>query len=147
MSRNIDWRNHVNEFGDFELPNYLFRVNTDLMKQALDLGTLLSSDRVKLRAYKEQVKKVFKKRWLETAEALAYFDIIHPCHCELDEFCEDCGGSRYVLNATLSPDEMREIGIVYGADADAEIADQLQQGLKKAIKELRKIDENELSEV
>jgi hypothetical protein len=137
MIRSLDWRNYVNEFGDFELPNYLYQINKELMKQSLDLGTLLSDDRSKLRAYKEQVKNVFKRRWMELAQALEFFDIIVPCHCALDEFCEDCGGSRYVLNAVLSPEQMREIGIVFSADADAELAQKLQSGLTKALKEIR----------
>jgi hypothetical protein len=137
MIRSLDWRNYVNEFGDFELPNYLYQINKELMKQSLDLGTLLSDDRAKLRAYKEQIKNVFKRRWMELAQALEFFDIIVPCHCALDKFCEDCGGSRYVLNAVLSPEQMREIGIVFSADADAELAQKLQSGLTKALKEIR----------
>jgi len=137
MGRSLDWRNYVNEFGDFELPNYLYQINKELMKQSLDLGTLLSDDRVKLRAFKEQVKTIFKKRWMELAQALEFFDIIVPCHCFLDEFCENCGGSRYILNEVLSPEQMREIGIVFSADADAELAQKLQAGLTKALKEIR----------
>jgi hypothetical protein len=90
MSRSLDWRNYVNEFGDFELPNYLYQINKELMKQSLDLGTLLSDDKAKLRAYKEQIKSVFKRRWMELAQALEFFDIIVPCRCSLDEFCEEC---------------------------------------------------------
>jgi hypothetical protein len=137
MSRSLDWRNYVNEFGDFELPNYLYQINKELMKQSLDLGTLLSDDKIKLRAYKEQVKTIFKRRWMELAQALEFFDIIVPCQCSLDEFCDICGGSRYVLNALLSPEQMREIGIVFSADADAELAEKLQAGLTKALKEIR----------
>lgn len=146
MSRSLDWRNYVNEFGDFELPNYLYQVNKELMKQSLDLGTLLSDDKAKLRAYKEQVKGVFKRRWLEVAQALEFFDIIVPCQCTMDEFCEICGGSRYVLNAILSPEQMREIGVVFSADADAELAEKLQAGLVKALHEIRQ-DYSDLSEM
>lgn len=141
MSRSIDWRTYVNEFGDFELPNYLFKINNELMKQSLDLGTLLSDDKTKLRAYKEQIKKIFKKRWLDTAQALEFFDLIVPCTCFQDEYCEICGGSRYLLNSVVSPDKMREIGIVYGADSTADLADKLQQGLIKALREIGQLDE------
>ena len=55
-----DWKNFININGDFELPNFLYRTINDLMKQALDMGTLLSDDPYKLRAYKEQTKKLFK---------------------------------------------------------------------------------------
>jgi hypothetical protein len=146
MSRSLDWRNYVNEFGDFELPNYLYQINKELMKQSLDLGTLLSDDKAKLRAYKEQIKSVFKRRWMELAQALEFFDIIVPCRCSLDEFCEECGGSRYILNAVLSPEQMREVGIVFSADADAELAMKLQAGLTKALKEIRQ-DYDDLPEM
>ena len=126
----------MNEQGDFELPGYLFRVNNELMKQALDLGTLLSDDAAKLRAYKEQVKKIFKKRWLETAQALEYFDLVIPCTCSYEEYCRVCGGSRYRLHAALSPDKLREIAFVYGAEQDADLADKLHKGLVKALKEI-----------
>ena len=53
-----DWKNFININGDFELPNFLYRTINDLMKQALDMGTLLSDDPYKLRAYKEQTKKL-----------------------------------------------------------------------------------------
>jgi hypothetical protein len=116
------------------------------MKQSLDLGTLLSDDKGKLRAYKEQVKGVFKRRWMEVAQALEFFDIIVPCQCMMDEFCQVCGGSRYVLNALLSPEQMREVGIVFSADADAELAEKLQAGLIKALHEIRQ-DYNDMSEM
>lgn len=136
MSRNLGWRSYVNEQGNFELPAYLYAINNDLMKQALDLGTLLSSDNLKLRAFKEQIKKIFKKRWLETAQALEFFDLVIPCGCRPNEYCEVCGGSRYRLNKALTPDQMREVGLVVGAEQDADLADKLQRGLYKAIKEV-----------
>lgn len=132
----VNWRNYVDEQGDFALPNYLFKVNTDLMKQALDLGTLLSEDKSKLRAYKEQIKKVFKKRWTEIAEVLEHFDLITPCMCDSRDYCSICGGSRYNLNYGLSPNKMREIGYVIGIGQNEEIADKLHKGLVKALEEL-----------
>lgn len=133
---NVDWRAFVNSDGDFELPNYLYRLNSDLMKQALDLGTLLSEDKAKLRAFKEQVKKTFKKRWLETAEVLEFFELITPCSCEHTEYCTICGGSRYQLNYALSPNQMREVGVAVGVGKEAELADKLQKGLLKALREI-----------
>lgn len=131
----IDWRSYVNDDGDFELPNYIFRVIMDLMKQALDMGTLLSDDPAKLRAFKEQTKNMFKKRWLEAAQALESFDIIVPCGCPIKEYCRDCGGSRYRLNAALSPDRLREIAVVLSPGADPAIQEKLEVGLQKALKE------------
>lgn len=136
MSKSLDWRNYVNENGDFELPNYLFRVIYDLMKQALDMGTLLSDDPAKLRAFKEQTKNTFKKRWMEVAQALESFDIILPCGCEQNEYCKICGGSRYRLNEALTPDEMREVSVVVGAENNADLAEKLQKGLMRALEEV-----------
>jgi hypothetical protein len=65
-----NWKTFINENDDFELPNFLYRTIMDLMKQSLDMGTLLSNDQQKLRAYKEQTKKLFKNKWFEIAKAL-----------------------------------------------------------------------------
>lgn len=136
-NRNLDWRSYVDVKGDFELPNYMYRVITDLMKQSLDLGTLLSTDQAKLRAYKEQVKKLFKKRWLELAQALEFFELVVPCSCNTNDFCDICGGSRYQLNETLTPTQLHQVGMVLGAGDQADLADKLQAGLMKALKEVR----------
>lgn len=128
----IDWRKYVDINGDFALPTYLYRVINELMKHTLDMGTLLSNDRDKTRAYKEQVKKMFKRRWLEIAEALESFELIVPCGCSSSEFCRVCGGSRYLLNSALTPDEMREVAFVVSGGQDAEkIAERLQKGLEQ----------------
>lgn len=139
MATSLDWRLYVNEYGDFELPEYLFKCINDLMKQSLDMGTLLCSDPKKLRAFKETTKKNFKQRWLDVAKALEFFDIVVPCGCAHDEYCEVCSGSRYRLNVALSPDRMREVAVIFGAESDAEMADMLQKGLRKAIKEAREL--------
>lgn len=136
MSRNLGWQSFIDEKGDFELPSYLYSVNNDLMKHALDLGTLLSEDSMKLRAYKEQIKKIFKKRWLEMAQALEFFDLVTPCVCSVGEYCEICGGSRYRLNSSLTPDQMQEIGTFYAAGQDVDLIEKLQIGLRKAIAEV-----------
>lgn len=135
-AKGLDWRAYVDERGDFELAHYIFRVLNDLMKQALDLGTLLSDDPGKLRAYKDQVKTVFRRRWQEIAQALESFDIIVPCGCSPQEFCRLCGGSRYRLNSVLSPDELREIAMVTGAGTNGEIAAKLRVGLERALEEI-----------
>lgn len=140
MSRSINWRNYVNEDGDFELPNYLYRVNNDLMKETLDLGTLLSEDQRKLRAFKEQIKKIFKQRWMQIAEALDFFDLVVPCICSTTEYCEICGGSRYNINQAIAPDRLREIGVVFGMEEDMELADQLHKGLMKALREAEELE-------
>lgn len=136
MSRHLNWATYVNEDGDFELPRYLFRLIMGLMKQSLDMGTLLSDRPEKLRAYKEQTKVLFKQRWLELAQALEAFDIIVPCGCPIQDYCRVCGGSRYILNEALSPDQIREISMVVGPDEDGDLAARLDAGLRKALEEV-----------
>lgn len=136
MSRKTDWREYVSEEGSFELAQYLYAVNVDLMKNSLDMGTLLSTDPVRLRAYKEQIKSYFKNRWLEIAEALEYFEIIVPCGCS-NEYCTICGGARYRLNSALTPDELREIAVVVGNSQDPVIQKKLKEGLEKALREVQ----------
>lgn len=134
--RRLDWQEYINEDGSFEIAQYLYAVNVDLMKNSLDMGTLLSTDPVRLRAYKEQIKSYFKNRWLEIAESLAHFEIIVPCGCS-NEYCTICGGARYRLNAALTPDELREIAVIVGDHNDPGVQEKLQAGLAKALEEVQ----------
>jgi hypothetical protein len=136
MSRSTDWRDYVDDESNFQLAQYLYFVNLDLMKNALDMGTLLSTDSVRLRAYKEQIKSYFKNRWLEIAEALEDFDVITPCGCT-NEYCTICGGSRYRLNGALSSADIRKISVVVDPEKDSRIRDQLVRGLEDALEEVR----------
>lgn len=134
-----DWKNFINENGDFELPNFLYKTITDLMKQTLDMGTLLSSDQQKLRAYKEQTKKSFKARWYEIAKALEFFNIIDPCICATDEkeiYCDICKGARYIISSTLTADEMQEVGVFTNAGINVEIIEKLQKSLNQILTDL-----------
>lgn len=132
----ILWRDYVDDNGDFELPHYLYTVNKNLMKEVLDIGTMLSTDATKLRAFKEHVKKLFKNRWMEIADALEFFDMVVPCVCSPTEYCEECGGSRYLLNEAVSPDRLREINVILGFDDDSELVEKLSAGLRKALREV-----------
>ena len=132
-----EWKNYINTNGDFELPNFLYKTINDLMKQSLDMGTLLSSDQYKLRAYKEQTKKLFKNKWFDIAEALEFFGIIEKCGCYSngkDFYCEVCKGARYLPTAVLTPDEMREIGVFIGADQNIALVDKLQKSISDVFK-------------
>lgn len=141
MSKNLDWREYIDEDGSFELAQYLYSINVDLMKNALDMGTLLSTDKVRLRAYKEQIKAYFKNRWMETAEALEHFDLIVPCGCT-NEYCTICGGARYRFNSALSPDELREISVVVSDSAgDNEVQEKLRVGLERALAQIEALYE------
>ena len=135
MSRNLDWREFIDEEGSFELAEYLYSINVDLMKNALDMGTLLSTDKVRLRAYKEQIKAYFKNRWMETAEALEHFDLIVPCGCS-NEYCTVCGGARYRFNSALSPDELRDISVVVSDSSNDEVEQKLRRGLAQALSQI-----------
>jgi len=137
-----DWKSYINQNGDFELPNFLYRTVNDLMKQSLDMGTLLSEDQYKLRAYKEQTKKLFKNKWFDLAEALEYFGIIEKCVCSpvnnsgKEIYCDVCKGARYVINSALSPNEMREISMFVGAAQGIQVQEKLQKGLIKLLEEM-----------
>ena len=130
----------LNKNGDFELANFLYKTINTLMKQSLDMGTLLSSDQQKLRAYKEQTKKVFKQKWFEVAKALEFFGIIEQCTCFSDEkesYCDICKGARYITSSFLSPDEMREVGVYTNAGVNLELMDKLQKGLQEVLNDFK----------
>lgn len=134
-----DWKNYTNVNGDFQLANFLYKSINELMKNSLDMGTLLSNDQQKLRAYKEQTKKVFKNKWLSIADALEYFDILEKCICysdTSDPYCEICKGSRYKISPYISPDELREVSIFVNAVQDSEVQQKLQKGLMKLLEEV-----------
>jgi len=137
-----DWKSFININGDFELPNFLYKTINDLMKQALDMGTLLSDDPYKLRAYKEQTKKLFKNKWFDLAQALEFFGIIEQCSCVMakqdnkDVYCDVCKGARFLISSALTPDQMSEISTFVNAAQSVEIAEKLQKSLMKALSEI-----------
>lgn len=134
-----DWKKHIDVNGNFQLANFIYKSINDLMKNTLDMGTLLSDDNYKLRAYKEQVKKNFKSKWLDIANSLEFFDVIERCICTdnpKDVYCEICKGSRYKISDYLTADQVREFGTFYGAADTVEISEKLQKGLLKALNEL-----------
>jgi len=59
-----DWKKYIDSNGDFQLANFLYKSVNELMKHSLDMGTLLSSDPQKLRAYKEQTKNYLNQNGL-----------------------------------------------------------------------------------
>lgn len=134
-----DWKKYTDLNGDFQLANFLYKSINDLMKHSLDMGTLLSNDQHKLRAYKEQTKKLFKNKWFEIAQCLEFFDVIEKCVCYSEtheSFCNICKGSRYKISSILSADDIREIGVFYNAVQNAELASQIQKKLMIALDEL-----------
>ena len=134
-----DWKSFTDVNGDFQLANFLYKSINELMKNSLDMGTLLSNDQYKLRAYKEQTKKLFKNKWLNIADALEYFDILEKCVCYVDRsepYCDVCKGSRYKISSYLSPDQMREVSTLVNAMQDSEIQEKLQKGLMKLLEDI-----------
>lgn len=134
-----DWKKFTDVNGDFQLANFLYRSINDLMKHSLDMGTLLSNDQQKLRAYKEQTKKLFKSKWFEIAQALEFFDIIERCICHTEtneKYCDICKGARYKVSDYLTSDEIREVGVFYNAAQNVELADKIQKKLMRALDEL-----------
>lgn len=132
------WRNYIDENGNFQLANYMYRTINDLMKNSLDMGTLLSDDPQKLRAYKEQTKKLFKSKWYEMAESLEAMDIIEKCHCYVDQkeiYCDICKGARYIVSEYLTADMIREISVVTNSQ-DQEVAKKLQAALVQVLNEV-----------
>jgi hypothetical protein len=134
-----DWTRFTDSNGDFQLANFLYRNINDLMKHSLDMGTLLSTDAHKLRAYKEQTKKLFKSKWYDIAQCLEFFDIIEKCVCYSDgqeAYCEVCKGSRYRISSFFTAEEVREVGIFYNAASNAKLAEDLHKKLMQALDEL-----------
>lgn len=134
-----NWKKYTDINGDFQLANFIYKNINELMKHSLDMGTLLSNDQQKLRAYKEQTKKLFKSKWLEIAQSMEAFDIIEKCTCfnsDKEVYCEICKGSRYKISSYLSPDEIREVGVFFDAASNSEIAEKLQKSLLKVLNEL-----------
>lgn len=131
-----DWKMFINKNGDFELANFLYKTINSLMKQSLDMGTLLSDDQHKLRAYKEQIKKSFKQKWYDIAESLEFFGLIEQCMCALDEkepYCEICKGARYVSASMLSANQTNEINVFTKAGYSVDVIDKLQKGLNEVL--------------
>lgn len=134
-----DWKKYIDVNGDFQLANFLYRSINDLMKHSLDMGTLLSNDQQKLRAYKEQTKKLFKSKWFDIAQSLEFFDIIEKCPCyaeQHEQYCDICKGARYRVSPYLTADEVREVGMFFNAQENVDLADKLQKGLLKVLDEL-----------
>jgi hypothetical protein len=123
--------------GNFQLANYLYRTINELMKHSLDMGTLLSDDQAKLRAYKEQTKKLFKGKWHDVAEMLEFYSLIKKCSCSnfgKETYCEICKGARYIVTDFLSADEIHEFGTFINS-ANQEIKEKLHKSLMELIEE------------
>lgn len=112
----------MSEVKYIQLPRYLYEMINRLMKSTLDLGTLACTNEKQLRSYKSTVKRNFKDEWHDLAEILTTFNIITRCVCEDDEFCEICGGCRYLFQE-VSKDSL-------------EVLDKLSQGLQRAVEQV-----------
>jgi hypothetical protein len=50
---------------------------------------------------------------------------------EKEIYCETCKGARYIISSSLTPDEMREVGLITNAGTNAEIISKLQKSLNE----------------
>lgn len=122
----------MSEVKYIQLPRYLFEMINRLMKSTLDLGTLACSNDNQLRSYKSTVKRNFKNEWRDLAVILAKFNVITKCVCEEDEFCEICGGCRYLFQEVSAE--------------SLQILDKLSEGLEKAVVEVQRIQNGQASQ-
>lgn len=70
------------------------------MKSTLDLGTIACQNQNQLRSYKTTVKRTFKNEWYDLAEILLKAKLISRCLCDEGDFCDICGGARFVFLET-----------------------------------------------
>lgn len=121
----------INPKGYIEFPSFIYDLLMSLMKETLDLGTLLSSDSNKMRAFKERTKSSYRKAWLDTASLLAEFGMITPCICNEKDFCKICGGSRYILAEDLTTDINTAVTTVISKNSSEVIEQKLRENMVK----------------
>lgn len=126
-------------FAEVELPKFLYKTIMSVMKEVLDLGTLVCHNAKEERAFKERTKAAHKKAWKEIATVLLDLGIVTPCICRDDEYCEICGGSRYVLDdaTVFSNADTTTIALNMNATGNQDIQAKLEVGLVKALQEYR----------
>lgn len=112
LEKFLDWN------GNISIPYYLYRMIMALMKESLDLGTLLSDDQAKLRAYKERVKNVYHQEWKKLASIFEEMGLIEPCGCDVRKKCDICKGSRYVTSSFLNADRIIEHNVILASKDD-----------------------------
>lgn len=137
MNKNL--LKYVNARGDFEFPSFLYHSINSLMKSTLDLGNLACSDPNQLRAFKETVKKNFKAQWVEIASILEEFNFISPCTCDDKEYCNICGGARFVTNDIMNSDVIESDTAVLTHNLDMATVEKLKEGLRRAKEEVEKL--------
>ncbi len=102
------------EYDEFNIVKYIHNNINNSMKYALDLGTMLSDDPKKLRAFKEQIKKHSRQQWEAIGKALVYLDLAYECICSPGQYCTACSGARYVMSTLIDSDHWVEEGMVIG---------------------------------
>lgn len=103
-----------------QLPRYLFEMINRLMKSTLDLGSIACTNQNQLRSYKATVKRSFKGEWHDLAEILLKANVISRCICDEGDFCNICGGARFVFQES--------------SEESAAVLEKLEEGLRKAEK-------------
>ena len=113
-----DVNDYVDALGNFDFVKYTYDLFSDSMKHTLDMGTLLSNDQQKLRAFKEQVKKDFRTQWKSLASVLELVEVAGKCFCQDGDYCKNCGGARYVAANTFQSQNSLEVGVATMGIAD-----------------------------
>ena len=120
---------------EFNIVKFMYLNINASMKHALDLGTMVSDDPQKLRAYKEQIKKNARKQWDELGRALVYLGLADECICSQGDYCTICSGSRFVMSSLLASDSYVESGMATSITLDEQQA----QGVVETLNKYRKV--------
>ena len=132
-------------FAEVELPKFLYRTLVSVMKETLDLGTLVCHNAKEERAFKERTKAAHRKAWKEIADMLLDLGIVTSCICRDDEYCEICGGSRYVLddNTFISNADTTTVALNMRANVNDDMQAQLRVGLHRALEQVNRMNGND----
>jgi hypothetical protein len=137
---------NLSESDNFNIVKFIYMLLNDSMKYALDMGTLLSDDPQKLRAYKEQIKKNSKGNWDKLGAALVNIGIADDCICSRGEYCQVCGGSRFVMSSLVSSTEIVEHVMAISGSITSEAEKQaVAEGLMSPYKS--ELAQNDVSQV
>lgn len=119
---------------EFNIVKFIYMNLNHSMKYALDLGTMVSTDPQKLRAYKEQIKKNARFQWEEIGRALVYLGLADECQCKRGDYCTVCSGSRFVMSSLISSSSYVDRGLVTAATLTEEQVKSVEQALKSTVR-------------
>lgn len=115
---------------EFNIVKFIYMNINQSMKYALDLGTMVSTDPQKLRAFKEQIKKNARFQWEEIGRALVYLGLADECQCKRGDYCTICSGSRFVMSSLISSSSYVDHGLVTAATLNPDQVKIVEEALK-----------------